>query len=285
MSQATYITDATTETFEQEVLKRSAEVPVIVDFWATWCAPCKTLAPLLEQAVAKKGGAVWLVKVDTDQNQELAGAAGIRNIPTIKAFVNGQLVDEFTGVLSKEEVEAFVDRLCPTAEEASLTRATASLEAGEPQGVEEVLAPALASPHHRDLALLILARARAAQGNTDLALAALDEVDADSLVAEEVDRLRVSLEMAGAAGAEDEAALSARIQTDPKDLDAHWALAGLLQAAGKEEQALDELLEIVKLDREYRDDGARRAILAILDGLGPDSDLARDVRGMLMIYL
>jgi len=285
MSQPEYITDASTETFQAEVLERSAEVPVIVDFWAPWCAPCKTLAPLLEQAVEKKGGAVWLVKVNTDENKELSSAAGIRNIPAVKAFVDGQLADEFTGVLPREEVEAFVDRVCPTAEEACLKEATALLEAEKPESVEAVLEPALASPHHRDLALLITARARAALGNTEEAMAALDEVDDQGVLTQEVERLRASLQMAGAAGAEDEAALGARLEADPDDHDARWALAGLFQAAGREEEALDALLEIVMRDRKYRDDGARKAILAILDGLGPDSDLARDVRGRLMIYL
>lgn len=285
MSQIPYTTDATTATFEQEVLVRSAKMPVIVDFWAPWCAPCKTLAPLLEQAVVRKGGQVWLVKVNTDEEQELASAANIRSIPAVKAFVDGQLVDEFTGALSAEEVAAFVDRICPTAEEACLKKATALLEANEPAGVEAVLAPALDSPHHRDLALLILARARAALGETEQALAALEQIEPDDLLVGEVERLRVSLQMAVAAGAEDEAALGQRIKADPGDHDARWGLAGLLQAAGKEDLALEELLEIVIRDREYREDGARKAILAILDGLGPDSDLARDVRGRLMIYL
>ncbi len=285
MTEARHISEATTATFEREVLERSREVPVIVDFWAPWCEPCKTLTPVLEQAVADRGGRVWLVKVNTDDNQDLAAGFEIRGIPAVKAFVDGRLADEFTGVLGKAEVEAFLDRLCPSEEEAALNRAVALLEAGETEAVEGILAPALSSAHHCDLALVILARARAAAGQTAEALAALQDVDPDSIAAPEADRLRLSLQMAGAAAGETESSLRARLEADPTDHDASWALAGVLQARGEVEQALDALLEIVKRDRAYREDGARRAILAILDGLGPDSDLARETRGQLQIYL
>jgi putative thioredoxin len=281
-----YVSEADTATFQQEVLDRSRQVPVLVDFWAEWCGPCRTLGPLLEQVVQDRQGQVWLVKVDTDQNPELAQQFGIRGIPAVKAFVDGQLADEFVGALPRAEVEAFVDRLCPSGEEQALERGRALLQQGQAQEVPGALQPALDSPHHREQALVLVARAQLQQRDYEAARAALEQLpEGGGLAADEAKHLRLRLELASAADGIDETRQRERLERHPEDLDARWALASRLHEEGRTEEALEQLLELLQRSRAYRDDGARRAILALLDELGPDSDLARSFRRQLQIYL
>lgn len=279
------VSEATTATFAQEVLSRSKQIPVLVDFWAEWCAPCRILAPMLEQAVEARGGAVWLVKVDTDRNQELAVQFGIRGIPAVKAFVDGQVAAEFVGVQERPAIDAFIDALAPAPEEQALRRAEALLQQGQAADVSATLEPALRSAHHRDEALLLEARACFALGEVQRAEAALDQIDPQSLVADQVAALRAQGELLGATNGVGAAELRQKVELEPENLDARWALAGALVRAGEHEQALAELLELLRRSRAYREDGARRAMLAIFDGLGADHDLSREYRRKLQIYL
>jgi putative thioredoxin len=281
-----WIVEATTATFVREVVERSLSVPVLVDFWAAWCNPCRVLGPILEQAVGARQGDVVLVKIDTDQNQALAQQLGIQGIPAVKAFVDGRVVDEFVGVLERREVDAFIDKICPSAEERALRQSEHLLAQGEADQVSAVLEPALGSREHGDKARLLLARAHLAQGQHDQVLKVLDQIDTDSMEAEQVESLRIRTELLRAAGqAADVEAQRQRVEQAPADADARWALAGALLAAGKHPEALDALLELLQRDRQYRDDGARRAMLAIFDQLGADSDLAREYRRKLQIYI
>lgn len=280
-----YVINATTQTFEQDVIQRSQEALVLVDFWAAWCQPCRVLGPHLEQAVERRSGAVWLVKVDTDQNPELAAQFGIRGIPAVKAFYRGALVDEFVGVRQGPELEAFIDRLLPSGERQVLEQAEAMLTRGEARGVAELLAPLLDQPQLRDEALLLSARARARLGQKDEALALLDQLSEKSLLAEQAEHLRVQLELLAAGSGADGEELAREAAARDTTPQTRWSLAGWYYAAGRTEEALDTLLELLQRDRRFNDDGARKAIVALLDELGPESPLARAVRRQLQIYI
>lgn len=280
-----YISEATQQTFAQEVIERSRQMPVLVDFWADWCAPCRMLGPMLEQAVEARAGAVWLVKVNTDQEQQLAVHFGIRGIPAVKAFVDGQLADEFVGVRDRPAIDAFIDQLAPAPEEQALRQAEQLLEARQAAEVPAVLEPALSSPHQRDAALLLKARALYALGQSEQAEAALDAVDEGSLVADQVSALRAHGQLVGAADGADLARLRGEVEGRPDDLDARWILAGGLLRDGHHEEALEQLLELLQRSRSYREDGARRAMLAIFDELGPEHDLSREYRRKLQIFI
>ncbi len=268
--------DASADTFEQEVLERSRSMPVIVDFWAPWCAPCRVLGPTLQAAVEARGGQVWLVKVDVEQHQSLGRRYGVSGIPAVKAFVDGRPVDEFVGLLDRRAVEAFLDRVAPSPEDRALgeARRQGELTASE---LEAVLAPALEHPHRRDEALLVLAEHHLGAGDLDGAEQALRQIAPESLLGERaaLERTRVDLLRAGRAAPTGE-------DSSPE---ARWSRAGALLAAGNERDALEELLELLQRDRRFREGGARRAMLAILADETADPELAREFRRRMQIYL
>jgi putative thioredoxin len=236
--------------FETEVIARSREVPVVVDFWAEWCGPCRMLGPVLEREIAATGGRVELKKVDTDGNPKLSQSFGIRSIPAVKAFKDGKVVAEFEGARDAAFLRAWLEQLAPSPAKLALAEAAKLLDAGR------------------------AAEAAALLDRPDLG----DEPIADAL------RLRVSLwREAEAAGGE--AAARATLAADARDLDAHWHLAGALAGKGDLPGAIDTLLAIVSRSRKFKDDGARRAILALLAGRPADDDLARDTRRRLQVLL
>lgn len=277
--------EASEATFEQEVIERSRTTPVLVDFWAEWCGPCRVLGPTIEAAVDAREGTVWLAKVDVDQNQGLAATFGIRGIPTVKAFVDGKAAAEFVGVRDRQGVDAFIDSLVPSDEEQALGQAAALHAEQRYDEAIAALQPVLDNPHQRDMALVLVAQAQIAQTDFANARTTLQQVSEGSSEESAAKSLLLRLEIAEAAGDQDEPTLRARVQTAPDDRDARWALAGRLLINHKTEQALEELLELVQRDRAYRDDGARRAIVSIFDGLGPDDDLTHEYRRRLQIYV
>src|SRR5512143_1366311 len=244
--------------FPQRVLEESKHRPVVVDFWAPWCGPCKSLKPILEKLAAEYGGKFLLAKINSDDNQELAARYGVRGIPSVKAFVNGEPVDEFSGALPEGEVRAFLDRLVPSPADELRQQAAAARVAGEFAGALKLLAEASKiDPGH------IGVRLDAAEIMLDLNDA--DEArrligslpdDADPRVAQ----LKARLQFVGAAG-EDEAALAARVAANEDDLDARLKLANLLVAGGRYEAGMDQLLDIVRRDRSFGDDIGRKTLL------------------------
>jgi putative thioredoxin len=244
------IFEATEATFEQDVVERSKEIPVVVDFWAEWCGPCRMLTPVLEKSVTERAGRIELAKVDTDANQGLASAFGIQGIPAVKAFKDGRVVDEFTGVQPPAEVERFLDALLPSEADALVA------EGGEAQ-----LRRALELEPGRADAAVALARLLAERGETADALDILGNVAgsfaADGLAA----RLRLG----------DDPAVGAAFDT----LD-----------AGDPERALDELIAAAAAaDDANRRDDLRRAVVGVLDDLGVEHPLARDARRKLAAAL
>jgi putative thioredoxin len=251
--------------FQQHVLEESKHRPVLVDFWAPWCGPCKSLKPVLEKLAAEYGGKFLLAKVNSDDNQELAARYGVRGIPSVKAFVDGEPVDEFSGALPESEVRAFLDRLVPGPAEELRAQAAELRLAGDLSGALQTLADASKiDPAHVGVRL-------------DAAEIMLDLNEADETcrllagVADDADprvpQLKARLQFMGAAG-EDEAALAARVAADENDLEARLKLSQLLVAAGQYEAGMDQLLEIVRRDRSFEDDIGRKTLLSVFDLLG-----------------
>jgi putative thioredoxin len=260
-------------------------VPVVVDFWAPWCGPCRVLGPVLEAEVETRQGKVWLVKVNSDENQMLAARYQVRGIPLVKAFVDGKVIHEMVGAQPRAAVQAFLDLVIPSEEDVALLRAAKALDEGRDEGVPELLARPLESPRHRDAALLLQGRLLAQRGDPAGAEAALRQIAPESPERAHADSLLLRWQLTVAARDGDQAALRARVERNPKDLEARWSLAGLLLAAGKTPEALDELLEILMRDRKFKDDGARRAMLAVFEDIGIDHELSHSYRKQMQIYL
>ena len=258
--------------FTQWVLEESKRRPVVVDFWAPWCGPCKSLKPVLEKLAAEYGGKFLLAKVNSDDNQELAARYGVRGIPSVKAFIDGQQVDEFSGALPEGEVRAFLDRLIPSPAEALREQAAKARARGDSAAALENLAEASKiDPAHLGVRL-DAAEIMLDLGEADEATRLLASVpdDADPRAAQ----LKARLQFTGAAG-EDESALRARLAANENDHGARLKLANLLVAAGQYEAGMDALLEIVRRDRSFEDDVARKTLLSVFNLLGPGELVSR----------
>ena len=264
--------DVSLADFQQHVLEESKHRPVVVDFWAPWCGPCKSLKPILEKLAAEYGGKFLLAKINADDNQELAARYGVRGIPSVQAFVDGEPVDEFSGALPEGEVRAFLDRLIPSPADELRVQAAELRAAGDiPAALQKLADASGIDPAH------VGARLDAAELMLDLNEA--DEArrligsvpdDADP----RVPVLKARLRFMGAAG-EDEAALAARVAANENDLEAWLKLANLLVAAGRYEAGMDQLLEIVRRDRGFGDDIGRKTLLSVFNLLNGDERVSR----------
>lgn len=263
--------------FDRNVIEASRQRPVVVDFWAPWCGPCKVLKPLLEKLAAEYDGKFLLAKINSDDNQALAMRYGVRGIPSVKAFIDGEVVDEFSGALPEGEVRAFLARLIPGPAEALRGEAAAARGAGDLPGASQLLAEALKLDATHIGVRLDAVEIMLDLGETAEAERLLGSVadDADPRAAQMKARLRFT-----SAAGEDEAALRARLAADDSDLDARLKLANLLVATGQHEAGMDELLEIVRRDRSFGDDIGRKTLLAVFELLG-GGELASRYRRML----
>lgn len=278
--QGDLIKDGTEATFMQDVIEASREVPVIVDFWATWCGPCRTLGPALEAAVKAAKGKVRMVKVDVDKNQMIAAQLRIQSIPTVYAFWQGQPVDGFQGAIPASEIKAFIDKLTAlTGEDGGLAEA---LEAAEQMLAEgavadaaETFAAILGEEPENAGAYAGLIRCHLALDQLDQAEAMLNAAPPAVAKAKEIEAARAQLELARqAANAGPEQELRAAVQADPQDRQARFDLALALHAAGKVDEAVDVLLDLFKLDREWNDAAARTQLMTIFEALKPTDPIA-----------
>ena len=278
------IKDGTEATFMADVIEASVEVPVIVDFWAPWCGPCKTLTPALEKAVTEAKGKVRLVKIDVDQNQRIAAQMRVQSIPAVFAFVGGQPVDGFMGAQSPAQVKAFVDRLIAMSGgnaglEEALAAAEEMLDEGAAADAAQTFAAILQEDEGNVAALAGLARAYLALGDTERAKGVLELTpkgrENDPVIA----AARAQIELAEAsAGAGEADELLAAVETNPDDHQARYDLALAQVGKGDSEGAIDTLLELFRRDREWNDGAARTQLFKLFDSLGPKSEAAQKGR-------
>jgi putative thioredoxin len=267
-------------TFEPIVIEGSKKTPVVVDFWAPWCAPCRALTPILEKLAAEYDGRFVLAKVNSDENPELSARYGVRGIPSVKAFSDGGIVDEFTGALPEKAVREFVDRLFPSPAEELLTEAF-SLYAQTNDATRPLELLARASelePRNEEVriarAALLIEIGRHDEARAIIAtLAPLTQMD------ERVSALKAKLDLAeGAAAAPSEERLAQRLSEDPQDIEARLQLAHLHVARKAYREALEHLLEAVRSDRRYGDDVARKTMLKVFELLGNQGELVSEFR-------
>ncbi|PZQ14392.1 MAG: thioredoxin [Ancylobacter novellus] len=264
----------TTETFMTDVVQASMSAPVLVDFWAPWCGPCRQLTPVLEKVVKAAGGKVKLATMNIDEHPQIAGQLGIQSIPAVICFRRGQPIDGFMGALPEGQVQSFVERMLGETlpDEAGDIRAEAeaALEAGDAAGAAEIYMALLAEEPEDPAALAGLARARVALGDLQGAKETLAAAPASDPAVAAVKAQIDLAERAAAVG--DLAPLEAKVAADAADHQARFDLAVGLAAAGLRKEALDHLLDIVKRDRTWNDDGARKELVKLFEAWGPKDE-------------
>ncbi len=271
--------EASQADFGVEVVEASHAVPVLVDFWAPWCGPCRALGPILERLADEYAGRFRLVKVNSDENPQLSMDYGVRSIPAVKAFVDGELVDEFLGALPESSVRAFIDRLLPSPAETLRRAARERIDTGDVASALPLLDEALALEPRNDRLKVDRAEALLALGRKEDAAAAISTlgplVAQDPKLAPVVAGIRLALAIPEGADPTD---LTTRISANEDDLDARLMLANLHIAHGRHEPALDQLLEIILRDRKFGDDAGRRTMLQLFDVLGGGHELVAKYR-------
>jgi putative thioredoxin len=271
------IKETTTQGFMKDVIEESKRQPVLIDFWAPWCGPCKQLTPILEKVVKAAKGKVKLVKMNIDDHPAIPGQMGIQSIPAVIAFVNGQPADGFMGALPEGQINAFIERV--TKGQAGgetkdlLAEADAALAAGDTEGAAAVYSEILAEDKANVAALAGLARAYVAANQIEKAKQILTQVPEAKRNDAAVAAARAALEVAEQASAVGPIGeLEQKVAANPLDHQARFDLAVALNAAGKRLEAVDQLMEIVKRDRKWNDDGARKQLVQFFEAWGPTDE-------------
>jgi putative thioredoxin len=277
------VKESDTAGFMTDVIEASRDVPVIVDFWATWCGPCKTLTPILESVVAKARGAVRMVKIDVDKNPDLSAQLRVQSIPTVFAFKNGQPVDTFQGALPESEVQHWVDQLIaqhggevePSPVDQALAAAEEAFNAGDIGGAGALYAQVLNHDAQNTKALAGMAKSYLKSGKVDKAREIVDKIGEDLHNNDDIRSIVSAVELAeaGSTAAGDLDNLRVRLDGDPDDLQTRFDLAVALYGGGDAEAAVDELVEVIRRKREWNDDAARQQLLKIFEALGPSDPL------------
>ncbi len=285
------IRDSDTKRFMADVIEASRQVPVIVDFWAPWCGPCKQLTPALEKAVTQAKGKVRLVKINVDENQQLAAQMRVQSIPAVFAFVNGQPVDGFMGALPESQIKQFIDRLGGQGSlaeeiEAALAEARDAMARKEYPAAMQIFAQVLeADPEHAG-ALAGMARCQIETADLDGAGATLAKVPKAKLNEVDVLGAKAALDLAlNPVDLSEIAALLRTIETSPGDFQSRLDLAVALNAAGRKSEALDHLLYAIGKDRAWNEDGARKQLVKFFEAWGPKDEFTLSGRRRLSAIL
>jgi putative thioredoxin len=270
MAESPFIIEVTRDNYA-EVMQASFQVPVLMDFWASWCQPCQVLMPILARLADEYQGKFLLGKLNTEEQQEIAAQFGIRSIPTVKLFRNGQPVDEFMGALPERSVREFLDRHVARESDAEIARAGELLQAGSADDAITLLQEARESDPENPRVALALAQAQASTGDVAAAEATLDNLPANEQSKPEVSMLRSHLFFAGQVAESPAAAdLESRLSSNPDDSEALYLLA-LRKVVGQDyDTAMDLLLELMRKDRSFEDDAGRQTLLKVFELLGDD---------------
>jgi putative thioredoxin len=284
------VKDGSDRGFKADVIDASREVPVIVDFWAPWCGPCKILGPQLEKAVRAAKGKVRMVKINIDENPAIAGQLGVKSIPTVYAFDQGRPVDGFMGAVPESQLKAFVDRLSGAGAEgeieALLEQAAESLALGDSGGAAQSYAMALQLDPANAKAIAGLARAYLSAGDPEQARAVLEMAPPEKAADPAIAGVRAALELAnGAADAGDPRLLLQKVEANPGDFQARFDLAGILAARGDLAGASEQLLAIIAKNRDWNEGAARQQVIKIFEAAGLTSEIAKQGRRKLSAIL
>jgi putative thioredoxin len=272
------VKESSTKNFMTDVIEASRKVPVLVDFWAPWCGPCKQLGPMLEKIVSEKNGAIRLVKINVDENQQLAAQMRIQSIPAVFAFVNGQPVDGFMGALPEGQLRQFISRLTSDAAGddigPTLEAADQALASGDAAAAGQLFAQVLQVDRENTKAIAGFARAQIRSGDPEGARATLSLVPPTKLNDPEVLRVKAELDLsAKPTNPSAIAELAAAVERDPSDHQSRHDLAIALNGTGRREEALEHLLTIVASKRDWNDEAARKQLVQFFDAWGPKDPL------------
>lgn len=272
------IKDSNTALFKTDVLEASKSVPVLVDFWAPWCGPCKAMTPLLEKVVREAKGKIKLVKIDIDQNPEIASQMRVQSIPAVFAFVDGRPVDGFMGALPESQIKQFIDRLGKMGSRAeqiadALTMANEAFERSEFASAIDICSQTIEAEPGQAEAYATKARAQLALNLLEQASATLAAVPPEKLADAHIVSAKAALELAlNPVDVSELSKLETTLAQNPRDFAARLEVANILNGLGKREEATDHLIFVIKSDRTWNDDGARKQLVSLFEAWGPKDE-------------